>query len=124
MRALIIEAHLLLAMMLEDELRELGFNSFDIATTQDAAVAAAMRQRPDLITASVHLAEGLGTEAVKIICNEQPIPTVYIVSNPAEVGDASTSSIVITKPIVKHALDEAVKRVTHRMADQRPLQAA
>lgn len=97
-------------MMLEEELREMGFTSCAIAATQDAAVAAARRQRPDLITASVRLAKGSGIEAVRTICAEQSIPTVFIVSNPAEVEEAIPNGIVITKPIAKDALQRAVKR--------------
>ena len=124
MHALIIDAHPLISMMLEDELREMGFASCAVAATQDAAVAAAIRLQPDLITASVRLAEGCGVEAARIICAEKSIPTVFIVSNPAEVGDASPKSIVISKPIGKDALQEAVEQVTQQMDDQRSPEAA
>ena len=124
MHALIIEVHALISMMVEDELRQLGFNSFDTAATQDEAVAAATRQCPDLITTSVHLAEGSGIEAVRIICAEQSIPTVYVVSNPEEVEEAIAGSIVIRKPLSRGELQQAVQRVTQRMDDERSSQAA
>ena len=124
MHALIIETQPLISMMMEDELRQLGFTSFDTASTQDEAVAAAIHQCPDLITASVRLMEGCGIEAVKIICAHKSIPTIYIVSNPEEAKDGIRGSIIIAKPVARDELQQAVQRVTQRMDDDRSWQAA
>ena len=124
MHALIIEVQPLISMMLEDELRQLGFTSFDTASTQEEAVDAAIRQCPDLITASVRLMDGCGIEAVRIICAQQSIPTVYIVSNPEETDEAIGGSTVILKPITKDELREAVQRTTQRLDDGRSWRAA
>ena len=124
MHALIIEAQPLISMMLEDELRQLGFTSFDAAATEDEAVAAAIRQCPDLITASARLMDGCGIEAVKSICAEQAVPTIYAVSNPEEVEEAIRGSIVITKPIAEEELQRAVQQVTQRTDCEKSRQAA
>ena len=124
MHALIIEVQPLIAMMLEEELRELGFTSFDTATTQDGAVAAAVRRHPQLITASVRLTDGSGNEAVAIICAQQSIPTIYVVSNPEEIETGIRGSVVIVKPFSKDALRQAVHRATQRMDDRSSSQAA
>ena len=50
MHALIIEDECLIAMAIEDALRDCGFTSFDVAVSADEAVAAAARKCPDLIT--------------------------------------------------------------------------
>ena len=68
MHALIIEDQKLFAMLVEDELRELGYTSFDAADTEDAAIEAAGLRRPDLITADQRLASGLGVSASRAIC--------------------------------------------------------
>ena len=112
MHALIIEPQALIRMMLEDELGQLGFTSFDSTATKDDAVAAAQRQCPDLITASIRLMDGSGIEAVKVICSSQEIPTIYIVSNPEEAQETIGGSMVITKPVTKVDLQQAVERVT------------
>ena len=124
MHALIIEAQPLISMMMEEELRQLGFTSFDTAASQDDAVAAATRQCPDLITASVRLLDGCGIKAVKIICAHKSIPTVYIASNPEEAEEAALGNIVIAKPVAREELQQAVQRVTQRMDDGRAWQAA
>ena len=112
MHALIIEAQALISMLLEEELRELGFTSFDTATTQDAAITAAKRRCPDLITACVHLTDGSGDEAVRIICEQQSIPTVYIVGNPDEIEAGSRDKIVVVKPFTREGVRTAVERAT------------
>ena len=102
---------------------QLGFTSFDTAATQDDAVAAATRQCPDLITASVRLMDGCGIKAVKIVCANKSIPTVYIASNPEEAEEAALGNIVIAKPVARDELQQAVQRVTQRI-DDRSWQAA
>jgi DNA-binding response OmpR family regulator len=112
MHALIIEDQALIAMMLEDELCALGFTSFDIATTQDGAIAAAKQRCPDLITADDRLTTGSGIDAVRVICAEQLIPTVYIVGNPYELRERLPYTVVVGKPFVTADLRDAVKRAT------------
>jgi DNA-binding response OmpR family regulator len=108
MHALIIEPHSLISMMLEDELRELGFTSFRTAVTQHEAVSAASAQRPDLITACSRLPDGSGSEAARIICADMPTPTVHVVSNPQAGEEVLPGSIVVAKPIDRRALQRAV----------------
>ena len=50
MHALIIEDDALLAMMIEDELRELGFTSVVTASTEEEAVSSIAMRCPDLVT--------------------------------------------------------------------------
>jgi CheY-like chemotaxis protein len=110
MHALIIEDQALIAMMVEDELCALGFTSFDVATTQQEAIAAAERRCPDLITADDRLTTGSGIDAVRIICAELSIPTVYIVGNPYELRRRLPDTIVVGKPFTANELLEAIQR--------------
>ena len=96
-------------MMLEDELCALGFTSFDVAATQEGAIAAAEGRCPDLITADDRLTTGSGIDAVRIICAEQPVPTVYIVGNPHELRGRLPDTIVIGKPFRTNELLEAIR---------------
>jgi DNA-binding response OmpR family regulator len=58
--ALIIEDQFLIASLIEDELRELDYISFDVVDREQEAVAAAERRCPDLITADDRLTNGSG----------------------------------------------------------------
>jgi DNA-binding NarL/FixJ family response regulator len=111
MHALSIEPQSLLQLKLEDELRQLGFTSFDSAATMKGAIMAAERRTPDLITASLRLMDGNGIDAVDVICSSEPIPTIYIVSNPKEARETLGDHVFLFKPVSKVALRKAVKQV-------------
>lgn len=110
MHALINEDQSLIAMTLEDELSELGFTSFDFATSEEEAIAAAKTRCPDFIIADYRLTTGSGINAVRIICAEQSKATVYIVGNPRELKDRLPDTIVIGKPFKMEELKEAFQR--------------
>lgn len=116
MHALIIEDQSLIAMTLEDDLSELGFTSFDFTTSEEEAIAAAKTRCPHLITADDRLTSGSGIEAVRIICAEQAIPTVYIVGNPHELRGALPGTTIIGKPFKMEELREAVQRAAQMSA--------
>ena len=98
MHALIIEDEALIAMAIEDALRNCGFATFEVVVSAEEAVAAATRKCPDLITADVELRPGCGIEAVQSICTEQPIPVVFITGSPAEVRMRMPQHALIEKP--------------------------
>ena len=108
MHALIIEDETLVAMAIEDALRDCGFTSFDFAISVEQAVAAAVRRCPDLITADVELRPGCGITAVQSICTEQPIPVLFITGSPAEVRVRMPGHALVEKPFnADHIMDAA-----------------
>jgi DNA-binding response OmpR family regulator len=111
MHALVIEDSALLALAIEDELRELGYLSFDHSTSEEEAVAAAQRRCPDLITADNRLLNGSGIEAVKRICAERVIPVVFIVGEPADVSIMLPDATILEKPFSSDQLLAAVRQV-------------
>jgi CheY-like chemotaxis protein len=97
--ALIIEDEFLIALALEDMLSELGCMSFDWAATEDEAIDAVRRRRPDLITADIHLRRGNGISAVRAIESDEPgIPTVFVTANDSLVSQMD-GTIVLSKPV-------------------------
>ena len=109
MHALIVEDEVMIAAAIEYVLRECGFDSFDIASSSEEAVAAATRRCPDLITADVKLAAGDGIEAIRVICQEQSIPVIFITaSDAAEVRQYVPDYPVLHKPFSEQTLTYAV----------------
>src|SRR4051794_16166324 len=98
MHVLIIEDEPLIAMSIEDALRHCGATSFALAISLDAAVAAAKRRCPDLITADVQLAPGCGIDAVAAICATKVIPVVFITGTAGDVDARRPGSIIVHKP--------------------------
>ncbi|HEY5072580.1 MAG TPA: response regulator [Caulobacteraceae bacterium] len=109
--ALIIEDEMLIALEVETLLEDLGFESFDIADTEDEALHCAERHRPDLITADIRIIGGSGIAAVRAITEALgAIPVVYVTGNPDLVG-GQNSVAVVDKPIAPRALAAACARV-------------
>jgi two-component system, response regulator PdtaR len=106
MHALIIEDESLIAMAIEDALRDCGFTSFDIVVSADEAVTAAARKCPDMITADVELRPGCGITAVQSICFEQSIPVLFITGSPGEVRIRMPGHALVEKPFnAEHIMD-------------------
>ena len=115
MHALIIEDEFLTSQLIEDQLRDLGFTSFDFATDEDEAVATAHTRCPDLITSDVQLARGCGIDAVQRICTQKRVPTLYITASAMMVRERCQGAIIVQKPFGFSDLRDAIRcaRVNH-----------
>jgi len=112
MHALIIEDQFLVAALIEDVLRGLGYTSFDTVDREEEAVRAAQARCPDLITADFRLANGSGVEAVRKICADRFIPAVFISAYSAEIRALAPDAIVVAKPFGERMLSDAVAAAT------------
>jgi|TARA_R110000868_G_scaffold150689_1_gene374136 DNA-binding response OmpR family regulator len=108
LHALIIEDHKLVAALVEDCLKELGFTSFDFADCHADAVAAALRNLPDLIIADDKLAEGTGLGAVTVIRESRHIPVVFASAEPERIAKLEPGAITISKPFSMDQFKTAV----------------
>jgi CheY-like chemotaxis protein len=106
--ALIIEDEFMIATVIEYVLRDCGFDSFDFASSKEAAIAAARSRRPDLITADVKLETGSGLDAVDTICARPSIPVIFITGIAAQVRDQVSRYAVLDKPFSEQTLTYAV----------------
>jgi two-component system, response regulator PdtaR len=107
MHALIIEDEVLVALHIEDCLRDHGYVTFDLAATQVQAIEAATARCPDLITSDVNLAQGCSISAVQEICRDRLIPVVFITASDWEVHKRAPGSLVVAKPFTSAALAKA-----------------
>ena len=114
MHALIIEDQFLIALSVEEALRELRYLTFDIAPSVALAVMAATKHCPDLIVADHRILDGTGTDAVLAICSDKPIPTVFLTGSGEEVRERLPGALILPKPYtmaqLKDAIDAAVVR--------------
>jgi CheY-like chemotaxis protein len=108
MHALIIEDEQMTATVIEFVLRDCGFDSFDVASSSQSAIAAASRRRPDLITADMMLDSGTGLEAVSAISPQAAIPVIFITSRALEIRDQIVDYAVLNKPFSTQTLTYAV----------------
>lgn len=111
MHALIIEDEHLIAMAIEDVLRQCGFTSFEYAGSSQAAIDAASQRCPDLITSDVRLDPGCGIETVQSICSSATIPVIFITANGGDVTRTLPNHPLLDKPFTDEALTAVVMRV-------------
>jgi CheY-like chemotaxis protein len=118
MHALIIEDEMLVAAVIEFVLRDCGFDSFDVAPSSESAIAAASRQRPDLITADISLDPGSGLEAVSAIAPQTSIPVIFITGSATQIRDQITDYPVLNKPFSQQTLTYAVAASLQSLAGE------
>ena len=109
MHALIIEDESLIAMAIEDALRDCGFESFDFAVSTEEAATAAARKCPDLITADVELGPGCGIAAVQSLCSKRTIPVLFITGSPDEVRVRMPGHAMVEKPFNANHITAAIE---------------
>ena len=118
MHALIIEQDGFTVFMIEDVLRDLGYTSFAVASTREAALAAARERCPDLITSDIRLGASSGIEAVRDICSDKPVPVVFVTSTPWEIRESDSRAVVVPKPFGPASLKEGVTRAAASLSER------
>jgi CheY-like chemotaxis protein len=108
MHALVIEDDAVTAMLIEEELRDLGFSSVDSAATEEEAITAVARRCPDLVTCDGTLHTGNGVAAARSIRHRLPVPVIFITGDGEAVRASVPGAQVLEKPFSLAALAEAV----------------
>ena len=103
---LIIEDEPLIAMLIKDTLQDAGTTSFDLATTEDEAVALATAHPPAFITSDVNLKVGTGPAAVARIryVLHADVPTVVISGNLDDAEPCAPPCPQLSKPFAPERL--------------------
>ncbi len=114
-RVLIIEDEAVIAMDLSDLVTAAGHSVCAVESTASGAVAAANRERPDLVLADIQLADGSsGIDAVKQILASFDVPVIFITAFPDRLltGERPEPTFLITKPyspdMVRAAVSQAL----------------
>jgi DNA-binding response OmpR family regulator len=108
MRALIIEPQIFTSFMIEDALRDAGYTSIDMVTTEEEAVASAEADPPDLVTAAVELHRGSGIQAVERIRSKLKVPVLFITQHIRQVRARDPQASVVKKPFAAAHLPPAI----------------
>ena len=98
---LIIEDEPIIAMDIEELVRDCGHSVIGVAATESEAVAIAMRSKPGLILADINLGlGGDGTSAVARILRRYQVPVIFVTAYPERLltGETVEPAFVITKP--------------------------
>jgi two-component system, response regulator PdtaR len=109
LRVLIVEDEAMIAMLLAEVLREMGHEVCATAPTEDAAVAAAVRHKPDLMIVDEWLRQGSGISAVAEINRSGYIPHIFVTGDPSIGQSLAPGTIAIQKPFTISDLMKAVQ---------------
>ena len=114
MHALVIEGDAIVAMSIEQELRDLGFNSVELACTEQEAVEAVSRQRPDLITSDGSLLASTGAGGIRRFPTSLSVPVIFITGDPEGARHRLPDAPVLEKPFSVTQLIAVVERAPCR----------
>jgi DNA-binding NtrC family response regulator len=107
---LIIEDEAMIAMLLAEVFRGMGHDICSIVSTEEDAVAAALRHKPDLMIVDEWLRRGSGLSAVAEISRSVHIPHVFITGDPLIGRSLPPGVVVIQKPFAITGLMKAIQR--------------
>ena len=110
-RVLIIEDEPIIAMDIEQIVRDLGHEVTGVAVTRDEAVALAREDRPGLVLADIQLADdSSGIDAVKDILTALNVPVIFITAFPERLltGERPEPTFLITKPFERSTVKAAI----------------
>ncbi len=108
MRVLVVEDDPLIGLLLAELLQDMGHEVSDVAATEAGAVAAASRDRPELMIVDAHLGCGSGVAAVTRILQAGWLPHLFISGSAME--SAGSGAVTLRKPFLEHDLVQAMGR--------------
>ncbi len=109
---LLVEDDAMIGAVLAEMLADLGYETGTIQATEEGAVAAAERRRPDLMIVDLKLAAGTGVAAVERITRAGSIPHVFM----SGLGYSAIrpGDVLLTKPFREADLIRAIARALHQ----------
>ena len=116
MHALVIEDDAVTAMLIGDELRDFGFASVELASTEEEAIQSVAKRCPDLVTSDGSLLSGSGASAVRRIREFRPIPVIFLTGDPEWARRCSPGPPVLEKPFSFTQFAAAVKEALSQPA--------
>jgi DNA-binding NarL/FixJ family response regulator len=118
-RALIVDDEFLIAIDLESSMRELGFDVCTVASNENDAIELAKSNPPDVVVMDVYLG-GIraGIETGRWLHQVVGTPVVFVTAHSEDetierIHEAVPGAPVLSKPVYRETLANAVSLVTH-----------
>lgn len=117
LRVLVVEDEAIIGMLFSELLEEMGHSVVAVAATEDAAVAAALEHKPDLMIVDARLQEGSGIGAVDKVLLNGFIPHIFTSGDTQSVLVLRPGAVVIAKPFRESDLIPAIEKACGLKAD-------
>jgi CheY-like chemotaxis protein len=95
--------------MVEEILLQYGIASVDLAWSQSQAVAAAGRNRPDVLIVDSDMNNGSAVSAVRSICADSAIPVIFVTVDARSGRAALPEAAVVEKPFTAQDLIDVLE---------------
>jgi response regulator of citrate/malate metabolism len=116
-RALIVEDEILIALALEAEVKDLGFDVCGLAANANQAIAMAMQDEPDLAVMDIYLNGARdGIETARVLRDLCGVRVVFVTAYSDDEGlkeriqQQVPNAPVLTKPLYGHRLADAIAK--------------
>lgn len=117
-RVLIIEDNALISMLLSMMLEGLGYEVCAVAATESEAIAAAEKNRPDLMIVDDRLGDGSGIRAADAICRDGFVPHIFVSGDISGIRQRRPDAVAVAKPYRAAELQGAIGRAMRAAAIQ------
>jgi response regulator of citrate/malate metabolism len=118
-RALIVEDEILIALALEAEMKDLGFDVCGLAANARQAIAMAMEDEPDLAVMDIYLNGARdGIETARVLRDLCGVQVVFVTAYSDDEGlteriqQQVPNAPVLTKPLYGHRLADAIAKTS------------
>jgi DNA-binding NtrC family response regulator len=108
LRILVVDDDALIGLLLADMLTSMGHAVCGVESTEEGAVAAAARLKPNLMIVDARLGDGSGLAAVARVLADGPMPHVFI--SGGRIAPRTPGAVTLQKPFVEQALAYAIAR--------------
>lgn len=110
LRVLVVEDDPMIGVLLAETLVEMGHEVCGVEATEINAVAAAVRNKPDLMIVDAQLGAGSGICAVEEILRAGFVPHLFVSANALRVRALKPGAMVIQKPFRESDLIKGIER--------------
>ena len=118
-RALIVEDEILIALALEAEMKDLGFDVCGLAANATQAIAMAIEDEPDLAVMDIYLNGARdGIETARVLRDLCGVQVVFVTAYSDDEGlteriqQQVPNAPVLTKPLYGHRLADAIAKTS------------
>jgi len=110
LRILVVEDNVIIAMLLEATLADMGHEVCAVEGTEAGAVAAAALHRPDLLIVDARLSEGSGILAVDRILHDGFVPHIFVSGADLDPEKLNPRAVRVIKPYDERDLFAAIQQ--------------
>ena len=110
LRVLVVEDDRVIAMLLAETIKNLGYSVCAIAATEAEAVALAESHQPDLMIVDAGLRDGNGVAAIDAILTTRFIAHLFVTGDARKVRALHPDAIILEKPFFEPELVVAINQ--------------